>query len=62
MEIGGKQASKLTSRMYNKLMDLLAEEIAQNKISIELATEMIIRALLCIDDVVLKERQTKPAS
>ena len=38
--------------MFNKLMDVLAEEIALKKIVIELATNLIIRALLWVDDVV----------
>ena len=38
--------------MFNKLMDVLAEEIALKKIGIELATNLIIGALLWVDDVV----------
>ena len=52
MEVGGKQGSKLTCRMFSKLMDVLSEMIMQKKIGIKLAEEIIIGALLWMDDVV----------
>ena len=52
MEVGGKQGSKLTCRMFSKLMDVLSEMIIQNKIGIKLAENIIIGALLWMDDVV----------
>ena len=51
MEIGGKQGSRLTGRMLNKLMDVLAEEIIQKGKGIEITTDLIIGALLWVDDV-----------
>lgn len=52
MEIGGKQGSKLTCRMFSKLMDVLSEIIMEKKMGIKLAEEVIIGALLWMDDVV----------
>ena len=51
MEIGGKQGSRLTGCMFNKLMDVLAEEIIQKGKGIEITTDLIIGALLWVDDV-----------
>ena len=50
MEIGGKQGSRLTGRMFSKLMDTLAEELDGEGFTInELLT---IAVLLWVDDVI----------
>ena len=52
MEIGGKQGSKVTGRMFSKLMDILSEEIIERKMGFEMANQFIIGALMWVDDVV----------
>ena len=50
MEIGGKQGSRLTGRMFAKLMDTLAEELDGEGFTVnELLT---IAVLLWVDDVI----------
>ena len=52
MEIGGRQGSKLTGRMFSKLMDLLAEETSNLNLGIPIDHDFIIGILLWVDDVV----------
>ncbi len=51
MEIGGKQGSRLTGRMFGKMMDLLAEEPG-TEIGFRLTEILRILVLLWVDDVV----------
>ena len=52
MEIGGRQGSKLTGRMFSKMMDLLAEDIIESKEGIVIDNDFIVGILLWMDDVV----------
>ena len=52
MIIGGKQGSKLTGRMFLKLMDVLSEEVIDEQIGFKFTDEFIIGVLLWVDDVV----------
>ena len=52
MEIGGRQGSRETGRMFVKLMDLLAEEVIASNEGIKMMEDFIIGILLWIDDVV----------
>ena len=52
MVIGGKQGSKLTGRMFAKLMDVLSEEAIQEKVGFKMNDEFTIGILLWVDDVV----------
>ena len=52
MEIGGKQGSRLTGRLFSKLMDMLSEEFEAAGEGYKLTTEFIIAVLLWVDDVV----------
>ncbi len=52
MEIGGKQGSKLTGRMFGELMDILAEEINESGEGFKLTPDLTIGILLWVDDVV----------
>ena len=52
MEIGGKQGSRLTGRMFAKLMDLLAEELNEAKDGFEISEDFIVAVLLWVDDVI----------
>ena len=52
MEIGGKQGSRLTGRMFSKMMDLLAEEVGESEEGFQIARDFIIGVLLWVDDVV----------
>ena len=52
MEIGGKQGSKLTCRMFSKLMDVISEIIKQEGLGIKITEEIMIGVLLWVDDVV----------
>ena len=51
MEIGGRQGSRLTGRMFAKMMDVLAEECHADGEGINLAIDLIIAVLLWVDDV-----------
>ena len=51
MEIGGKQGSRLTGRMFSKLMDMLQEEIEPSGEGFQLQHNLIIPYLLWVDDV-----------
>ena len=52
MEIGGKQGSRLTGRMFSKLMDTLAEDIELTGEGFQLDDSLTIPCLLWVDDVV----------
>ena len=52
MEIGGKQGSRLTGRMFAKLMDMLAEELSTTGEGFIVNEMLIIAVLLWVDDVV----------
>ena len=52
MEIGGKQGSRLTGRMFSKLMDMLQEEIEPTGEGFQLQQGLTIPYLLWVDDVV----------
>ena len=52
MEIGGRQGSRVTGRMFAKLMDLLAEEAIEKGNGFQLFEDLLIPMLLWIDDVV----------
>ena len=63
MEIGGRQGSKITGRMFSKLMDVLSESIIENEDGFRMTDQFIIGALMWVDDVVScvdgLENQTK---
>ena len=52
MEIGGKQGSRLTGRLFSKMMDMLSEDFEATGEGFQLTTEFIIATLLWVDDVV----------
>ena len=52
MEIGDKQGSRLTGRMFAKMMDLLAEELKETGLGFEVMKDFLIPALLWVDDVI----------
>ena len=52
MEIGGKQGSRLTGRMFAKMMDTLAEELLPTNEGFKFNDDFIIAVLLWVDDVV----------
>ena len=51
MEIGGRQGSRLTGRMFAKMMDVLAEECLADETGIRLSNDFTIATLLWVDDV-----------
>ena len=56
MEIGGKQGSRLTGRMFSKMMDLLAEELQETDEGFQITPEFILAVLLWVEG---EENQTK---
>ena len=52
MEIGGKQGSRLTGRMFSKLMDTLSEELQATGEGFKISDDLIIAVLLWVDDVI----------
>ena len=52
MHVGGKQGSRLTGRMFAKMMDMLQEEIVPSKEGLVLGEDLTIAFLLWVDDVV----------
>ena len=52
MDIGGRQGSRLTGRMFAKMMDLLAEEVIASGEGFNLTKDFMIGILLWIDDVI----------
>ena len=63
MEIGGRQGSRLTGRLFAKMMDLLAEEFEGTEEGFKFMSDFKIAILLWVDDVVSctegKENQEK---
>ena len=51
METGGKQGSRLTGRMFAKMMDLLAEALSETNLGFKLSNDFMIAVLLWVDDV-----------
>ena len=52
MEIGGRQGSSLTGRMFSKLMDMISEELQESGEGIPLTNDFLLAVLLWVDDVV----------
>ena len=52
METGGKQGSRLTGRMFSKLMDMLAEELETSGEGFRINEQLVIAVLLWVDEVV----------
>ena len=59
MEIGGKQGSRLTGRMFAKMMDLLSEDLEELNLGLEIDEDLRIAILLWIDDVITCTEGTK---
>ena len=51
MEIGGRQGSRITGRLFSKLMDTLSEELQPTGMGYHLANNLLIVVLLWVDDV-----------
>ena len=51
MEIGGRQGSRLTGRLFSKMMDVLAEELQPSGMGFHLSETLQIVVLLWVDDV-----------
>ena len=51
MEIGGRQGSRITGRLFSKLMDTLSEELQPYGFGYELSNDLLIVVLLWVDDV-----------
>ena len=51
MEIGGRQGSRITGRLFSKMMDIIAEEIATTNIGYKLSDDLTIAMLLWVDDL-----------
>ena len=52
MEIGGRQGSRLTGRLFSKMMDVLAEELLELNEGFSMSDIFKIALLLWVDDVV----------
>ena len=52
MEIGGKQGSRLTGRLFSKMIDILAEEFETSDEGFKMNNEFRLSILLWVDDVV----------
>ena len=52
MEIGGKQGSRLTGRMFAKMMDLISEELDETDLGFKITEDFLIAVLLWVDDVI----------
>ena len=52
MIVGGKQGSKLTGRMFSKLMDTLAEDIEPTGEGFQMDSTLTVACLLWVDDVI----------
>ena len=52
MEIGGRQGSSLTGRLFAKLMDMISEEFQEAGDGFQLSPEFLISVLLWVDDVI----------
>ena len=51
MEIGGRQGSRITGRLFSKMMDIIAEEITQTDLGYKLSDDLTIAMLLWVDDL-----------
>ena len=51
MEIGGRQGSRITGRLFSKMMDVLSEELQPTGMGFHLSEELRIVVLLWVDDV-----------
>ena len=51
MEIGGRQGSRITGRLFSKLMDILSEELTPTDMGYRLSNDLLIVVLLWVDDV-----------
>ena len=51
MEVGGRQGSRLTGRLFSKMMDILSEELSVTDLGIHLSNDIKIATLLWVDDV-----------
>ena len=52
MEVGGRQGSRATGRMFSKMMDLLSEEALDTDMGFKIFDDLTIPFLLWVDDVV----------
>ena len=50
MEVGGKQGSRLTGRMFSKMMDEITNDLASK--GFKITEDIFIAVLLWVDDVV----------
>ena len=51
MEIGGRQGSRITGRLFSKMMDVLSEELQPSGMGFHLSDSLSIAVLLWVDDV-----------
>ena len=51
MEVGGKQGSRLTGRMFCIMMDLISEELSKAELGFTFDHDFVIAVLLWVDDV-----------
>ena len=51
MEIGGRQGSRITGRLFSKMMDVLSEELQQTTLGFNFHETLRIPVLLWVDDV-----------
>ena len=51
MEIGGRQGSRITGRLFSKMMDVLSEELQPSGMGFHLSESLSIAVLLWVDDV-----------
>ena len=51
MEVGGKQGSRLTGRMFCIMMDLISEELSKAELGFTFDRDFVIAVLLWVDDV-----------
>ena len=51
MEIGGRQGSRITGRLFSKMMDVLSEELQPTGMGFQLSETLRIVVLLWVDDV-----------
>ena len=51
MEIGGRQGSRITGRLFSKMMDVLSEELQPTGMGFQLSEALRIVVLLWVDDV-----------
>ena len=61
MKIGGRQGSRITGRLFSKMMDTLSEELLTKDYGLHLTEGLIINCLLWVDDVlsIAKDEQSQ---